>query len=150
MNAFCTGCMGFLGSHLLERLQADGWNVTVYDRKPRPPLWTTDYVVGDVRDAHGLELAMIEARPDVVFHLAALADVRNALPQRHDQLQLNLVATFNVLEAMKASGCSRIAFTSTAVVYGDTESGVWDIYSDTIKPRAISERSHCYPQQTSI
>ncbi len=149
MRAFCTGALGFLGKHLLARLERDGWEIVVYDRKPffQPlrSLTRAVYIQGDVLDEPRLVNAMQVAKPDVVFHLAALADVRSALKMPRQQLDLNLVATFNVLEAMKAAQCPRIAFTSTAVVYGDI--GHLDHFDAA---GMIQERAAEFPQQTSI
>ena len=58
---------------------------------------------------------------DFVFHLAANADVRFGLDHPDKDLQQNTVATFNVLEAMRANGIKRIAFSSTGSVYGEAE-----------------------------
>ena len=58
---------------------------------------------------------------DFVFHLAANADVRFGLEHPHKDFQQNAVATFNVLEAMRANGIKRIAFSSTGSVYGEAE-----------------------------
>jgi UDP-glucose 4-epimerase len=58
---------------------------------------------------------------DTVFHLAANADVRFGLEHPCKDLQQNTVATFNVLEAMRANGVQRIAFSSTGSVYGEAE-----------------------------
>lgn len=148
MRAFVTGACGFLGRHLLARLQRDGWEIVVYDRKPllSGMLAGTAYIQGDVLEAERLTNAMQIAKPEVVFHLAALADVRSALKMPRQQLELNLLATFHVLEAMKAAQCSRIAFTSTAVVYGDSQNQL--LWNARYAP--IAERSYCFPQQTSI
>jgi UDP-glucose 4-epimerase len=58
---------------------------------------------------------------DFVFHLAANADVRFGLDHPRKDLEQNTIATFNVLEAMRANGVHRIAFPSTGSVYGETE-----------------------------
>lgn len=155
MKAFVTGAMGFLGTHLVTRLLADQWDVTVYDRKPRPNAFEPNYIVGDVCDISKLGVAMQRVQPDLVFHLAALADVRNALKQPQEQVKQNLLATFTVLEAMKVAEVKRIAFTSTAVVYGDTQSNecgfITPMLGDiTARPRPIRERRGIFPQQTSI
>lgn len=138
MQAFVTGAMGFVGRHLVERLERDGHEITVYDRKDQPEGWTTTYVVGDVLDRESLCRSLRAAKPDVVFHLAALADVRSALTMPFQQLEQNLVATLNVLEAMRCAGIPSLMFTSTAVVYGDTDA------------LTITERGNAFPQQTSV
>src|SRR5208337_2825838 len=56
---------------------------------------------------------------DTVFHLAANADVRFGLEHPSKDLNQNTIATFNVLEAMKANGIARVAFSSTGSVYGE-------------------------------
>jgi UDP-glucose 4-epimerase len=76
-------------------------------------------VEGDNLDLPALTKAM--AGCDTVFHLAANADVRFGLEHPSKDLQQNTVATFNVLEAMRANGVQRIAFSSTGSVYGEAE-----------------------------
>lgn len=108
-RAFVTGGMGFIGSHLVLRLSADGVEVTIYDRKHRHE---------DLLDADRLKDAMLSAAPDVVYHLGARADVSKALEERELQIRQNFLATFNVLEAMVLAQVPRIVFPSSAVVYG--------------------------------
>ncbi len=74
---------------------------------------------GDPMDPPALTRAM--AGCDFVFHLAANADVRFGLEHPRRDLEQNTVATFNVLEAMRSNGISRIAFSSTGSVYGEPE-----------------------------
>ena len=58
---------------------------------------------------------------DFVFHLAANADVRFGTEHPERDLQQNTIATFNVLEAMRANGVKRMAFSSTGSIYGEPE-----------------------------
>jgi UDP-glucose 4-epimerase len=81
-------------------------------RRPRFSL-----VEGDTLDASALERAI--AGCDIVFHLAANADVRFGTEHPKKDLEQNTIATFNVLEAMRAAGVRRIAFSSTGSIYGD-------------------------------
>jgi UDP-glucose 4-epimerase len=76
-------------------------------------------IEGDNLDLPALTRAMAGA--DTVFHFAANADVRFGLEHPSKDLQQNTVATFNVLEAMRANGIRRIAFSSTGSVYGEAE-----------------------------
>src|SRR5262249_33743322 len=75
------------------------------------------FVQGDTLDPSGLTRAMEGC--DFVFHLAANADVRFGLEHPSKDLQQNTVATFNVLEGMRANGIKAIAFSSTGSVYGE-------------------------------
>jgi UDP-glucose 4-epimerase len=125
---FVTGAAGFIGSNLVDRLLADGKTVTGWDnfstgqkRFLEGALKNPNFklVEGDNLDLPTLTKAM--AGCDTVFHLAANADVRFGLEHPSKDLQQNTVATFNVLEAMRANGIKRIAFNSTGSVYGEAE-----------------------------
>src|SRR4029078_1351037 len=76
-------------------------------------------VVGDLLDLSRLTEAL--AGHDFVFHLAANADVRFGTERPRRDLQQNTIATFNVLEAMRANGVRRIAFSSTGSIYGEPD-----------------------------
>jgi UDP-glucose 4-epimerase len=92
-------------------------------------------VPGDNLDLTALTAAM--AGCDTVFHLAANADVRFGLEHPRKDLEQNTIATFNVLEAMRANGIKRIAFSSTGSVYGEAH----------IIP---TPEDHPFPIQTSL
>jgi UDP-glucose 4-epimerase len=126
MRAFVTGGAGFIGSTLTDRLLADGHSVVVFDNlstgrerfldeAARRPGFT--FVRGDTLDGDGLAAAM--AGSDVVFHLAANADVRFGTHHPRKDLEQNTIATFNVLEAMRAHGVPRVVFASTGSIYGE-------------------------------
>jgi len=128
MRAFVTGGAGFIGSSLVDRLLADGCEVVAWDNfstgqerfveKARTQS-AFRIVRGDNLDLPALTHAM--AGCDTVFHLAANADVRFGLEHPGKDLEQNTIATFHVLEAMRAHGIKRIAFSSTGSVYGETE-----------------------------
>jgi UDP-glucose 4-epimerase len=125
---FVTGAAGFIGSNLVDRVLEAGKTVVGWDNfstgqrtflqsaltNPRFKL-----IEGDSLDLARLTKAM--AGCDTVFHFAANADVRFGLEHPSKDLQQNTVATFNVLEAMRANGIQRIAFSSTGSVYGEAE-----------------------------
>jgi UDP-glucose 4-epimerase len=126
-HAFITGGAGFVGSHLAERLLALGHRVTVYDNlstgfvefldgaRGRPGF---TFVKGDLLDAGALAKAIKGC--DIVYHLAANADVRFGTEHPKRDLEQNTVATFNLLEAMRVAGAARIAFASTGSIYGES------------------------------
>jgi UDP-glucose 4-epimerase len=127
MTAFVTGCAGFIGSSLTDRLLSHGHAVVGFDdfstgqrrfletaaQNPRFRL-----VEGTLLDAQTLGTAMRGA--DCVFHLAANADVRLGTEQPRKDLELNTIATHNLLESMRANGIKKIAFASTGSIYGET------------------------------
>jgi len=126
MDAFVTGAAGFIGSHLVDRLLEQGHAVTAYDNfsTGRREFLAQAYsypnfrlVEGDLLDPDALSRAMGGA--DVVFHMAANADVRYGLEHPRKDLEQNTIATFNVLEAMRQSPVKTIAFASTGSIYGD-------------------------------
>ena len=128
MQYFVTGCAGFIGSNLVERLLADGHSVIGYDnfstgqdRFIAPALQSPNFTLvrGDALNLATLIEAMRGTK--FVFHLAANADVRFGTEHPHKDLEQNTIATYNVLEAMRANGIMRIAFSSTGSVYGEAQ-----------------------------
>ncbi|MFL5801272.1 MAG: NAD-dependent epimerase/dehydratase family protein [Roseiflexaceae bacterium] len=128
MNYFITGGAGFIGSNLADRLLDQGQHVTVYDNFSTGQTRFLDVahqrpsfrlVEGDLLDLPRLTQAL--AGHDFVFHLAANADVRFGTEHPRKDLDQNTIATFNVLEAMRANGVRRLAFSSTGSIYGEPE-----------------------------
>ncbi len=125
-RVFVTGAAGFIGSTLVDRLLARGLEVVGYDNLSTgrrefladagaQPRFT--FVEGDVLDEAALRAAM--AGCDFAFHLAANADVRFGTDHPRRDLEQNTIATYNVLEAMRANGLRRVAFSSTGSIYGE-------------------------------
>lgn len=128
MRVFVTGAAGFIGSNLVDRLLAEGHIVTGWDnfstgqdRFLTGALSHENFTLvrGDNLDPAKLTRAMAGA--DTVFHLAANADVRFGLQHPDKDLEQNTIATYNVLEAARANGVKRFAFSSTGSVYGEAE-----------------------------
>lgn len=126
MRYFVTGAAGFIGSSLTDRLLKDGHEVVGYDNfstgleeflvdAKQSPRFTL--VKGDLLDRELLTKSMQGC--ETVFHMAANADVRFGTDHPHKDLEQNTVATFNVLEAMRANQIKRIAFASTGSIYGE-------------------------------
>lgn len=123
---FVTGGAGFIGSNLVDRLLADGHAVTVFDNfstgQRRFLEAALDHqsfrlVEGDLLDDTKLRDAI--KGHELVFHLAANADVRFGTDHPRKDLEQNTIATFNVLEAMRSAGIREIAFSSTGSIYGE-------------------------------
>jgi UDP-glucose 4-epimerase len=126
MRAFVTGGAGFIGSTLVDRLLDEGHTVVAFDNfstgqerflEKAARHSTFALVRGDTLDPKPLAVAMRGA--DTVFHLAANADVRFGTDHPRRDLEQNTIATFNVLEAMRANAVRRIAFASTGSIYGE-------------------------------
>ncbi len=126
MKTLVTGAAGFIGSNVVGRLLSDGHEVVGYDNfstgqeRFLASAHRSDgfcMVHGDVLDLPRLSAAMSGC--DVVFHFAANADVRFGLDHPKRDLEQNTIATFNVLEAMRATGVKRIVFSSTGSIYGE-------------------------------
>ena len=133
MRAIVTGCAGFIGSHLCERLVADGWRVTGIDA-------FTDYYdpaqkranLSGLRDAGRFDLVesdinrsplgrLLADRP-AVFHLAAQPGVRASFGDGFARyLHDNVQATQRLFEAAAESGVARVVYASSSSVYGDAE-----------------------------
>jgi UDP-glucose 4-epimerase len=125
---FVTGGAGFIGSHLSERLLAAGNAVTVYDnlslgrgewigrllREPRFRL-----VESDLRDVNSLREAM--AGHDIVFHLGANTDIPRGNQDTRLDLENDVIATHNVLEAMRRLGIPKLLFASSSTVLGEIQ-----------------------------
>ena len=121
-----TGCAGFIGSNLVDRLLLLGYSVIGIDNfstgKRRFLLNAFSshkfslYEI-DILDFNRLKDIFIDA--NFIFHLAANADVRFGTDHPRKDLEQNTIATYNVLEAMRVNGIKKIAFSSTGSVYGE-------------------------------
>ena len=128
MKTLVTGAAGFIGSNLVDRLLEQGHGVIGFDnfstgreaflenasRSARFQL-----VRGDLINLNAITEVM--GGIDVVFHLAANADVRFGTNHPTKDLEQNTICTSNVLEAMRKTGTKRIVFSSTGSVYGEPE-----------------------------
>ncbi|HWJ20356.1 MAG TPA: NAD-dependent epimerase/dehydratase family protein [Geobacterales bacterium] len=126
MRFFVSGCAGFIGSSLTDRLLAANHQVVGYDNfstgragflesASRSERFTL--ITGDLLDTEKVTRAM--AGCEFIFHLAANADVRFGTNHPRRDLEQNTIATVNVLEAMRVNGVRDIAFSSTGSVYGE-------------------------------
>lgn len=128
MRYAVTGGAGFIGSNVVDRLLSLGHEVVAFDNlstgriefladAQTQPAFTL--CRGDLLDLPTITAALRGV--DFVFHLAANADVRFGTEHPRKDLEQNTLATFNVLEAMRANDVRRIAFSSTGSIYGEPE-----------------------------
>ena len=120
-----TGCAGFIGSNLVDRLLAYGHQVTGVDNFSTGQCRFLDGALAqpnfrlvdlDLLDLNALKQAFSDS--EAVFHFSANADVRFGTDRPRKDLEQNTIATYNVLEAMRSNGIKKIAFSSTGSVYG--------------------------------
>ena len=135
-----TGGAGFIGSHLVDRLLSEGFEVTILDDFSSGQMQNISHhrnlkefhlVQGDVRDNSLVK--KVVANVDAVFHEAALVDVQLSIQNPVLFNDVNLVGTLNLLKTSLDSGVKRFVFASSAAVYGDS------------KPAKKRENSLCKP-----
>jgi UDP-glucose 4-epimerase len=127
-KALVTGGLGFIGSHIVDRLLQDEWHVVVLDnlltghrsnlghQKGNPRLKVID---GDIRNLE--TVSKCTRGCDAVFHLAAHALMRISFQDHRADLEHNIVGTLNVLESMVANKVPDFIFASTSALYGEAE-----------------------------
>ena len=124
MKALVTGGAGFIGSHVVDRCLAAGHDVAVVDDlssgrrefvNPRARLYAVDIRSPEVTEVFETE------RPEVMFHLAAQAEVRRSVADPLFDVQVNVAGSVNLLEHCRKLGVTRVIYSSTGgAVYGDT------------------------------
>ncbi|MBE3122276.1 MAG: NAD-dependent epimerase/dehydratase family protein [Thermoplasmata archaeon] len=140
MKAFVSGGAGFIGSHLVDSLIENGHTVTVYDNLSSGDKQFIQHHLHQENftfiKADLLDLKRVKKEiqgHDIVFHLAANPHVRLGEKQTDLDLNQGIVATYNILEAMRHSSIKKIVFSSSSVVYGETqESSLSETYGPTL------------------
>ena len=126
--ALVTGGAGFMGSHLVDRLVLEGWRVKVFDNfstgrleniKHHVKSEVVEVVKGDLKDLRCVEKALEGV--EVVFHFAANPEVRVSTTNPEIHFNENVVATFNLLEAMRREGVKEVVFASSSSVYEEPD-----------------------------
>ena len=134
MRMLVTGGAGFIGSTLVDRLLAEGHAVDVVDdlssgtlanlaEARANPSHEVSFNQIDIRSGEMVEL-MARRRPEIVFHLAAQADVRVSVERPVFDADVNILGTLRVLEGARAAGSARVVFAASGgTLYGDPEPG---------------------------
>jgi len=126
MKALVTGGAGFIGSHVVDRLLQDGYEVTAIDNLSEGKLENIAHLKDDrrfrfakvdLREGHEVE-KLVEGN-DVIFHLAAHANIRTSLVDHKADLEHNLVGMINLLEGMLKHNVKDMVFASTSAIYGE-------------------------------
>jgi len=121
MVVLVTGGSGFIGSHIVDKLMEKGYNVRVFDQI-KPMREDVEWFRGDILDNNNTLLACKDV--EVVYHLAAIADVGVAVSNTKLCINLNEVGTANLLKACTSREVERIILASTTWVYGRAEGTV--------------------------
>ena len=155
-HVLITGAAGFIGSHLVDSLLADGWRVTAVDnfdpfyavetkeRNIAPHLRHPHYSLArvDIRDATALQ--GLSTRYDAIVHLAARAGVRPSIADPRTYQEVNVAGTQNILELARLSGTPHVVFASSSSVYGVNPNTPWresDYVLQPISPYASTKVS---------
>ena len=126
-RVFVTGGAGFVGSHLVDRLMAEDYQVVVFDNLSSGRMEFIEqhmgrdsfrFIKADLLDLDKVKEAIVGC--DIVFHLAANPEARLGIENTELDLKQETVATYNVLEAMRVSAINKIVFSSSSVIYGET------------------------------
>jgi len=128
LRVLVTGGAGFIGSHTVDRLLAEGFDVIVLDSLRSASLENVsrhlgergfNFVQGDIRDAHVVE--SLVSRVDYVVHLAALVSVPESMRDPVLTYDINVNGTLNLLKASVDYGVKRFVYASSCAVYGNVE-----------------------------
>jgi UDP-glucose 4-epimerase len=120
-----TGGAGFIGSHLTDRMLADGFDVTVLDNlvtgsRDNVPAGAS-FVEGNVGDRAAVDEVFASERFDAVFHIAGQASIRLSFSEPEIDLRTNVVGTVNVLRACLEHDVSRLVNASSMTAYGEPD-----------------------------
>ncbi len=148
MKALVTGGAGFIGSTLVDRLLAEGHSVDVIDNLASGSLANLsdarsdrghefNFHQIDIRDVEVVEL-IERRRPEVIFHLAAQADVRVSVTDPVLDAMINIIGGLNVLEGARRAGAGKIVFASSGgTIYGEPDPSVLPV-DETQPHRPVS------------
>lgn len=153
-----TGCAGFIGSHLSEKLIANGHQVVgidnfdpFYDKSVKLRNLenlnkSNDFTFAelDLAEYEELSQALSDKTIDIVVHLAGKAGVRPSIEDPHGYIRANITATQNILEWMRTNKVKKMAFASSSSVYGNTKETPFSETQDVnnpISPYAFTKKA---------
>lgn len=138
------GGAGYIGAHVVRRLQRDGHAVVVLDNLStghRTAVGEAELIDADLLDPGALQRVFAASTFDCVMHFAARSLVGESMVRPYDYYRGNVVGTLNLLEAMQHAGVGRMIFSSTAAVFGMPQSRLIDEShpTDPINPYGASK-----------
>lgn len=119
MKVLVTGGSGFIGSHVVDKLKDKGVDVRIYDGILSNYRKDVEFYQGSILDMTSLGFALYGV--DAIYHLAAIADVKDVYNDPYYSESINVRGTINVLEAARKAGIKRIVYGSTTWVYSEAE-----------------------------
>lgn len=158
MNILLTGVAGFIGSHLAERLIADGHTIVGVDNfdsfysrsfknenlKLLKASSSFSFYEADIRNNLMIQDVFLKNKIDLVVHLAAKAGVRPSMLHVAEYYEVNLAGTINLLENMRQNNITNLVFASSSSVYGNNKKVPFseeDSVDQPISPYAATKRS---------
>lgn len=136
MKVLVTGGSGFIGGHVVDKLRDKGIEVRVYDMVMPTYRKDIEYYQASLLDFDALGMAL--SGIDAIFHLAAIADVKDVFEEPHYSEAINVRGTINVLEAARRAKIKRVIYASTTWVYSDCKDNSVD------ENTPLSSPSHLY------
>jgi len=121
MRILVTGGAGYIGSHTVKQLLANGHEVTVFDNLSaghRAAVPAASLVVADLRDIDHLDHLLVVNRIEAVVHFAAFTSVGESVKEPARYYTNNLGYTLNLIDRCRRNGVQKFVFSSTAAVYG--------------------------------
>lgn len=162
MRILVTGAAGFIGSHLVDRLLAEGEEVVGVDdlssgrlsnlaEARRTSTGRFSFHRIDITSDAICELIR-RIRPEVVMHLAAQVDVRRSVADPVHDATVNLIGTLNVLQAASESGCAKVVFTSSGgCIYGEPDESRLPVTEEQIyTPEAMPESPYGVSKKVAL
>ena len=148
MKALVTGGLGFIGSHIVDRLINDGHEVVVIDNESRSSKKFyynphAEYAWYDIADYRHIE--PLFKGVDYVFHLAAETQIQTTINSPDVCVKTNVAGTCNVLQAAKENNVKRVVFSTTSAIYGEkdavsTSTGIKeDMFPNCLNPYSLSK-----------
>lgn len=132
MKVLVTGGSGFIGSHVVDKLIDKGIAVRIYDTIIPTHRKDVEFYQGSILDMQPLGFAMDGV--DAIFHLAAIADVKDVYNEPHYSESINVRGTINVLESARKANIKRIVYGSTTWVYSESKQNNVDETSSLLAP----------------
>jgi len=147
MKYLITGGAGFIGSNLVDRLIADGHNVTVIDNESSDAhdqfYWNdkANNYKYDICDYKNCSLVFEKHKPDVVFHIAAEARIQPCIENPLKAVEANVLGTTTILELSRKYKVKRLVYSSTSAAYGLKNDPPLkeDMINDCLNPYSVSK-----------